>query len=76
MSGINTEECFKIKRLIKLGKEYEKLYQEVRTIIEKKYKDLEYGDAIGNIVDKKEIPTTAQKNEDGTYTTYHQVGED
>lgn len=72
----NDKEYLKIKRLIKLEKEYEKLYQEVGTILEKKYKDFECGDRIGNIVNKSEIPLTAQKNEDGTYTTYHQIGED
>ena len=70
------EETKKITKLTKLEKKYEKLYEEVCEIIEKKYKDFECGDRIGNIVDKTEIPQTAQKNEDGTYITYQQVGED
>ncbi len=69
-------EIKKIKDFNKLEKQYEKLYEEVSNIIEKKYQDFESGDRIGNIIDKSEIPTTAQKNEDGTYTTYHQIGED
>lgn len=72
----STKETKKIIEFNKLEKKYEKLYEEVSTIIEKKYKDFECGDRIGNIVDKTEIPQIAQKNEDGTYTTYHQIGED
>ena len=72
----NTEEVKKIIKFNKLEKEYENLYEEISTIIEKKYKDFECGDRIGNIIDKTEIPQTAQKNEDGTYSTYHQIGED
>ena len=70
------EETKKIIEFYKLEKQYEKLYEEVGNIIEKKYKDFECGDRVGNIVSKEEIPQTAQKNEDGTYSTYHQVGED
>lgn len=70
------DETNKIIKFNKLEKQYEKLYEEVSTIIEKKYKDFECGDRIGNIVDKTEIPQTAQKNEDGTYSTYYQIGED
>lgn len=69
-------ESKKIIELKKLEKQYEKLYEEVSTIIEKNYKDFECGDRVGNIIHKTEIPPTAQKNEDGTYTTYHQIGED
>lgn len=70
------EETKKIIEFNKLEKQYEKLYEEVETIIEKKYKDFECGDRVGNIISKEEIPTTAQKNKDGTYTIYHQIGED
>lgn len=70
------EETKKIIEFNKLEKQYEKLYEEVGTIIEKKYKDFECGDRVGNIISKEEIPQTAQKNKDGTYTTYHQIGED
>lgn len=70
------EETRKIIEFKKLEKQYEKLYKEVGYIIEKKYKDFECGDRIGDIVSKEEIPQTAQKNEDGTYSTYRQVGED
>lgn len=73
---LSEEETRKIIELNKIEKQYEKLYEEVYTIIEKRYKYFEHGDRIGNIVDKAKIPQTAQKNEDGTYTTYHQVGED
>lgn len=72
----NIKETKKIIEFNKLEKQYEKLYEEVSAIIEKEYKDFECGNRIGNIVDKTEIPQTAQKNKDGTYTIYHQVGED
>lgn len=70
------EETKKIIEFNKLEKQYEKLYEEVEHIIKEKYKDFECGDRVGNIVSKEEIPQTAQKNEDGTYTVYHQIGED
>ena len=70
------EETKKIIKFNKLEKQYEKLYEEVVTIIESKYEELECGDRVGNIISKEEIPQTAQKNEDGTYSTYHQIGED
>ena len=70
------EETKKIIEFNKLEKQYEKLYEEVGSIIEKKYKDFECGDRVGNIVSKKEIPQTAQKNKDGTYSTYTPHGED
>lgn len=72
----SVKETKKIIEFNRLKKKYEKLYEEVSTIIEKRYEELECGDEIGNIVDKTEIPQTAQKNEDGTYTTYNQIGED
>lgn len=70
------EETRKIIEFFKLEKQYEKVYEEVYSIIQKRYKDFEDGDRIGHIIAKTEIPQTAQKNEDGTYVTYHQVGED
>ena len=73
---LNKEEIEKIKKFNKLEKQYEKLYEEVASIVEKKVEDFEVGDRIGNIVNKKEIPETAQKNKDGSYTIYHQIGED
>lgn len=70
------EETKKIIEFNKLEKQYKKLYEEVGYIIKKKYKNFECGDRVGNIVNKEEIPQTAQKNEDGTYSRYHQMGED
>lgn len=73
---VSKEEIEKIKEFNKLEKQYEKLYKEVASIIEKKFEYFEDGDRIGNIIKKTAIPSTAQKNKDGSYTTYHQVGED
>ena len=50
--------------------------EEVSNIIENKCGNLETGDKIGNIVAKTEIPQIAQKNKDGTYSTYTPRGED
>lgn len=72
----SVEETKKIIKFNKLEKQYDKLYEEVSTIIEKRYKDFECGDRVGNIVSKEEIAQNAQKNEDGTYITYNQIGED
>ena len=73
---LSKEEIEKIKELNKLDKQLEKLYKEVADILEDKFEDLEAGDRVGNIVDKTEIPVTAQKNKDGSYITYNQIGED
>ena len=73
---LNKEEIEKIKKFNKLEKQYEKLYEEVVSIVEKKFEDFEAGDRVGNIVNKKGIPETAQKNKDGTYVMHYQVGED
>ena len=74
--NLSKEEIEKIKELNKLEKQYEKLYEEVASIVEKIFEDFEAGDRIGNIVRKKEIPATARKDEDGSYVTHYQVGED
>lgn len=73
---LSKEEIEKVKKFNKLEKQYEKLYEEVANIIEREYEDFECGDRIGDIIPKTEIPTMAQKNEDGTYSTYRQIGED
>lgn len=73
---LSKEEIETIKNFNKLEKQYEKLYEEVTSIIEREYEDFETGDRIGDIVPKGEIPTEAPKNENGTYLTYRQIGED
>lgn len=76
---LNKSEVSKIIKLNKLEKEYEKLYKEVEKILENKYPDaveFDNGDSIRNIVSKEEISQRAQHNEDGTYITYNQIGED
>ena len=73
---LSKEEIEKIKELNKLDKQWEKLYKEVADILEDKFENFEPGDNIGNIVDKTEIPVIAQKNKDGSYITYNQIGED
>lgn len=73
---LSKEEIEKIKEFNKLDKQYEKLYEEVASIVEKNFEDFEAGDRIGNIVSKKEIPATARKYEDGSYVIHYQVGED
>lgn len=73
---LSKEEIEKIKELNKLEKQYEKLYEEVESIVENNFGDFEEGDRMGNIVKKTEIPSAAQKNKDGTYVIYHQIGED
>ncbi len=73
---LSKEEIETIKNFNKLEKQYEKLYEKVANIIEREYEDFEAGDRIGDIIPKTEIPIMAQKNENGTYSTYHQIGED
>lgn len=73
---LSKEEIQIIKKFNKLEKQYEKLYEEVTNIIEREYEDFEAGDRIGDIIPKTEIPTMAQKNEGGTYSTCRQIGED
>lgn len=73
---LSKEEIETIKNFNKLEKQYEKSYEKVENIIEREYEDFEAGDRIGDIIPKTEIPTIAQKNEDGTYSTYRQIGED
>lgn len=78
---LSKEEYLKIQKLKQIEKEYKGLYKEVQTILENKYFDViefdfDDGDGIGNIIPKEKIPKMAQKNEDGTYSTYTPHGED
>lgn len=76
---LNKEENLKVIKLKQIEKEFEESYKQVQTILQNRYPNViefDNGDSIGNIITKEEIPQIAQKDKGGTYTTYHQVGED